>query len=90
MSRQALIVGEAANEESGLEQILQRYGYTRIARPPTIAEALDFMAQHHADLLFLPIAAKIRHHAHRRSESTNLVVEGLVGIVEGMNPQSYG
>jgi len=40
-----------------------------------------------ANLLFLPIAAKIRHHAHRRSESTNLVIEGIVGIVEGMNPR---
>jgi chemotaxis protein MotA len=40
-----------------------------------------------ANLLFLPIAAKIRHHAHRCSESTSLVIEGIVGIVEGMNPR---
>jgi chemotaxis protein MotA len=40
-----------------------------------------------ANLLFLPIATKIRHHAHRRSESTNLIIEGIVGIVEGMNPR---
>ena len=40
-----------------------------------------------ANLLFLPAAAKIRSHAHRRSEASMLIVEGVVGIVEGMNPR---
>ncbi len=40
-----------------------------------------------ANLIFLPIAAKIRNHAQRRTEATNLWIEGIVGIVEGMNPR---
>jgi chemotaxis protein MotA len=40
-----------------------------------------------ANLLFLPAAAKIRHHAHRQSDSTRLIVEGVVAIVEGLNPR---
>jgi chemotaxis protein MotA len=40
-----------------------------------------------ANLIFLPIATKIRHHAQRRTETINLFIEGVAGIVEGMNPR---
>jgi chemotaxis protein MotA len=40
-----------------------------------------------ANLLFLPIASKIRGRAKRRVETTELILEGVAGIVEGMNPK---
>jgi pilus assembly protein CpaE len=55
MSRQALIVGDAVGTDSALEQTLQRYGYTRIDRIGTVAEALNLIGQQHVDLIFVPI-----------------------------------
>ena len=40
-----------------------------------------------ANLLFLPAASKIRGRAKRRIEMTELILEGVAGIVEGMNPK---
>ncbi|MEO8099776.1 MAG: flagellar motor protein [Acidobacteriota bacterium] len=40
-----------------------------------------------ANLLFLPAGAKIRNHSTRRIESIELIIEGVAGIVEGMNPR---
>ncbi|MEP7352981.1 MAG: flagellar motor protein [Acidobacteriota bacterium] len=40
-----------------------------------------------ANLLFLPAANKIRNHVRHRVEVMELVVEGVAGIVEGMNPR---
>lgn len=40
-----------------------------------------------ANLLFLPAANKIRGRAKRRLELTELILEGVAGIVEGMNPK---
>jgi chemotaxis protein MotA len=40
-----------------------------------------------ANLLFLPAASKIRGRAKRRIEMTDLILEGVAGIVEGMNPK---
>jgi chemotaxis protein MotA len=40
-----------------------------------------------ANLLFLPAASKIRGRAKRRIELTDLMLEGVAGIVEGMNPK---
>jgi len=55
MSRQALLVGVAAGTDSGLEQTLQRYGYSRMVRIETVGEALELIGQQHVDLLFVPI-----------------------------------
>jgi chemotaxis protein MotA len=40
-----------------------------------------------ANLFFLPAASKIRGRAKRRMEATDLMLEGVAGIVEGMNPK---
>jgi len=40
-----------------------------------------------ANILFLPIASKIRARAKRRLELTELMLEGVSGIVEGLNPK---
>lgn len=40
-----------------------------------------------ANLLFLPAASKIRDRVKKRMEMTELILEGVAGIVEGMNPK---
>jgi chemotaxis protein MotA len=40
-----------------------------------------------ANLIFLPVASKIRDRVKRRMELTELMLEGVAGIVEGMNPK---
>jgi pilus assembly protein CpaE len=55
MSRQALLVGDSAGADTPMEQILQRYGYTRISRIGTVAEALESIEQQHVELMFVPI-----------------------------------
>jgi pilus assembly protein CpaE len=57
MNRQALIIGSAVEPESGLEQTLQRYGYSGAQRVPTAAAALEQMGQESVDLVFVPIDA---------------------------------
>jgi chemotaxis protein MotA len=40
-----------------------------------------------ANILLLPAASKIKARARRDLEMRELVVEGVVGIVEGLNPK---
>src|SRR6266852_1679531 len=40
-----------------------------------------------ANLLFLPVAGKIRARAQQKSQMRELMLEGVVGIVEGLNPK---
>lgn len=40
-----------------------------------------------SNLLFLPMAQKIKARAHAESKRRALIVEGIAGIVEGMNPK---
>lgn len=40
-----------------------------------------------SNLLFLPMAQKIKARAHAESKRRTLIVEGIAGIVEGMNPK---
>ena len=40
-----------------------------------------------ANLLLLTAASKIRERVKRRMEMTELILEGVAGIVEGMNPK---
>jgi chemotaxis protein MotA len=40
-----------------------------------------------ANLLFLPAAAKIKARAHAETQRKELILEGVSGIVEGMNPK---
>src|SRR5271155_5827570 len=40
-----------------------------------------------ANLVLLPAATKIRERVKRRMEATDLMLEGVAGIVEGMNPK---
>jgi chemotaxis protein MotA len=40
-----------------------------------------------ANILFIPAGNKIRNHAKRRMETMELMMEGVLGIVEGMNPK---
>ena len=38
-------------------------------------------------LLLLPVAGKIKARAHHRAQMRELVLEGVAGIVEGLNPK---
>jgi chemotaxis protein MotA len=40
-----------------------------------------------ANLLFLPAATKIKSRAHAESQRKELILEGICGIVEGLNPK---
>ena len=40
-----------------------------------------------ANLFFLPIAGKIKARAQRKAQMRELILEGVVGIVEGSNPK---
>jgi chemotaxis protein MotA len=40
-----------------------------------------------ANLLFLPAAGKIKARAHEKTQMRELILEGVIGIVEGSNPK---
>jgi chemotaxis protein MotA len=40
-----------------------------------------------ANIFFLPAGAKIKARAHHETQMKELIVEGIVGIVEGLNPK---
>ncbi len=40
-----------------------------------------------ANLFFLPAGGKIRARAHQRAQTREMVLEGIIGIVEGLNPK---
>jgi chemotaxis protein MotA len=40
-----------------------------------------------ANIFFLPVAAKIKARAHCATQAKELIVEGVIAIVEGMNPK---
>jgi chemotaxis protein MotA len=40
-----------------------------------------------ANLFFLPVANKLRSRLHRETMTRELMLEGVIGIVEGMNPK---
>jgi chemotaxis protein MotA len=40
-----------------------------------------------ANIFFLPVAAKIKARAHRSTQAKELVLEGVIAIVEGLNPK---
>jgi chemotaxis protein MotA len=39
-----------------------------------------------ANILFLPAASKLRIRMHQASLRTDMILEGVTGIVEGLNP----
>ncbi|MFN8580501.1 MAG: response regulator [Gemmatimonadaceae bacterium] len=55
MSRMVLVIGESAGADQGMAQALQRYGYTRVTRAATVAEAIETLGTQHVDLLLVPI-----------------------------------
>ena len=40
-----------------------------------------------ANLFFLPAAGKIKARAHQKAQMRELMLEGVIGIVEGLNPK---
>lgn len=40
-----------------------------------------------ANLLFLPLAAKLKNRAHERSRQRELIIEGVLAVQEGLNPR---
>jgi chemotaxis protein MotA len=40
-----------------------------------------------ANILFLPVAGKIKARAQQESQTKEIILEGVVGIVEGLNPK---
>lgn len=43
-----------------------------------------------SNLLFLPVANKIKAHTYRISQSREMVIEGIISIAEGENPKNIG
>lgn len=41
-----------------------------------------------ANLLFLPVAGKLKAHIHNQSQYREMLIEGLLGIAEGENPMN--
>ncbi|HEY8551593.1 MAG TPA: MotA/TolQ/ExbB proton channel family protein, partial [Vicinamibacterales bacterium] len=40
-----------------------------------------------ANLIFLPIASRLRARAHRNAQRREVVLEGIMAIQEGLNPR---
>jgi chemotaxis protein MotA len=73
----------------GLIQVMQH-----LSDPSRIGEgiAVAFVATVYgvgvANLLLLPIATKLRTKAHYEARRRELIIEGIIGITEGLNPRT--
>jgi pilus assembly protein CpaE len=70
MSKLALVVSESGETDETLEQVLQRYGYSRIVHNPTTMQALVTLEQQPVDLLVVPIES---------------VDEGQLAVIDRLN-----
>jgi chemotaxis protein MotA len=72
----------------GLIQVMKNLAnIDEVGRGIAVAFVATIYGVGSANLLFLPAASKIRNYARRRLEVMELIVEGVTGIVEGMNPK---
>ena len=55
MAREALLVGRAAGPEDQANEVLARFGFSRIHHMETVAQAIDQLRQKHVDLVILPL-----------------------------------
>jgi pilus assembly protein CpaE len=55
MAREALLVGRAAGPDEQANEVLARFGFTRINHLETVAQAIDQLRQKHVDLVVLPL-----------------------------------
>src|SRR6478672_1819791 len=55
MAREALLVGRAAGPDEQANEVLARFGFSRINHLETVAEAIDHLRQKHVDLVILPL-----------------------------------
>jgi pilus assembly protein CpaE len=55
MAREALIIGRAAGPDDTVNNVLPRFGFTRIARTETLAHAIDELKLRHVDLVVVPL-----------------------------------
>jgi len=55
MAREALLVGRAAGPDEQANEVLARFGFTRINHLETVAQAIDQLRQKHVDLVILPL-----------------------------------
>ena len=55
MAREALLVGRAAGPEEKANEVLARFGFSRIVHMETVAQAIDQLRQKHVDLVILPL-----------------------------------
>ena len=55
MAREALLVGRAAGPEEQANEVLARFGFSRIVHMETVAQAIDQLRQKHVDLVILPL-----------------------------------
>jgi PleD family two-component response regulator len=55
MAREALLVGRAAGPEEQANEVLARFGFSRIHHMETVAQAIDQLRQKHVDLVILPL-----------------------------------
>ena len=72
----------------GLIQVMQHLdNIQEVGRGIAVAFVATVYGVGAANLLFLPAASKIRDRVKKRMEMTELILEGVAGIVEGMNPK---
>ena len=82
MSRLALLVSDAGGSDQTLEQVLQRYGYSRINHMSTTAQALLTMEQQPVDLMVVPIEnvdesqLAVIDRLNRRERGTGIIATG--------------
>jgi pilus assembly protein CpaE len=55
MAREALLVGRAAGPEEQANEVLARFGFSRIVHMESVAQAIDQLRQKHVDLVILPL-----------------------------------
>lgn len=55
MAREALLVGRAAGPEEAAGEVLARFGFSKISRAETLAQAIEQLRQRHVDLLVAPL-----------------------------------
>jgi len=55
MARDALLIGRAVGPEEAISNVLARFGFTRITRAETLANAIEELKSRHVDLVVVPL-----------------------------------
>lgn len=71
----------------GLIQVMQHLNnIDMVGRGIAVAFVATIYGVASANLLFLPVAGKLRHRLHQEYRLRQMTIEGVISILEGMNP----